>query len=402
MTSKLRYSHLVDRMSEDKSDAWEIHFQVLARQAMGEKVLALTIGDSDYASAPIAIEAAVAALRAGKTRYSNILGEPETKATLARWYETKSGLATSPDQVALTFGAQNAVFNSLLCLAGAGDEVLVPEPLYVTYPGVAAACGATLVQVPSPAEQNFHLDLDALEAAITARSRAILIASPSNPGGAVLSHAEWTRVGALAEKHNLWVIADEVYCGLVFEGRHVSAAEIPSLRGRCVIIGSLSKSHAMPGWRLGWIIAPPGSDLPAALFKLMLANTSGQAAFLQAGLVAALEEEPLALPGMVESYRTRRDRLAATLANAPGILCRKPEGGMFLLLDVRASGLTPKDFASRLLEEAGVGLLPADGFGPSTAGHLRVNLGVPDAVIDEAGQRILDFTRKLALHQAAT
>ena len=117
MTSKLRYSHLVDRMSEDKSDAWEIHFQVLARQAMGEKVLALTIGDSDYASAPIAIEAAVAALRAGKTRYSNILGEPETKATLARWYEAKSGLATSPDQVALTFGAQNAAFNSLLCLA---------------------------------------------------------------------------------------------------------------------------------------------------------------------------------------------------------------------------------------------------------------------------------------------
>jgi arginine:pyruvate transaminase len=251
-----------------------------------------------------------------------------------------------------------------------------------------------MVMVPLPAERGFHPDLDSIAGAITPRTRVMWINSPHNPTGAVLTSEEVAGIAALCRHHDLWLVSDEVYEDLAFARPHLSPWSLPSMAERTIVVSSLSKSHAMPGFRLGWVIGPPA--LGRHLFWLLLSMTYGNPPFIQEGGMAAFAGELPEVAGLREDYRRRAALMAGILAAAPNCRAIPPEGGMFVLLDIRRTEMAAQEFARRLLESEDVAVLPCDAFGPSAAGHLRISLTEPDARLSEAGRRIVRFAQSLS------
>jgi arginine:pyruvate transaminase len=291
-------------------------------------------------------------------------------------------------------GAQCALYAAAVCVLDQGDEIIVPEPAYVTYEAVVGASGARMVFVPLKPERGFQIDPDSIERAVTPRTRALLLNSPNNPTGAVINRANWERIAAICIRHDLWLLSDEVYAGLTYESQHVSPAGLPGMAERTVTINSLSKSHAMTGWRLGWSISPPA--LAEHLGNLALCMLYGSPPFIQDAALQAFTAEPPEVRAMKEGYRRRRDLVCGRLGNVKGLRCHRPEGGMFAMVDVRGTGLGAYDFASGLLDAEGVSVLPGDAFGPSAAGHVRISLGNADEELARACDRIERYAAKLA------
>jgi arginine:pyruvate transaminase len=232
-----------------------------------------------------------------------------------------------------------------------------------------------------------------MERAITPRTRVIWINSPHNPTGAVMTPQEIEAVAALCRRHDLWLLSDEVYEDLAFARPHLSPRALPGMAERTVVVSSLSKSHAIPGFRFGWIVGPP--ELGRHLFNLLLCMLYGGPPFIQEGVLVALRQELPEVAAMREDYRRRAALMSRILGEAPRCRVTPPEGGMFVLLDVRGTGLSSTEFAGRLLEEESVAILPADGFGPSAVGQLRISLTAPGARLEEAAGRIVRFARRL-------
>ena len=280
------------------------------------------------------------------------------------------------------------------CLAGPGDELIVPEPIYNTYETVIGASGARLVTVPLRAERGFHPEVDAIAGAVTPRTRVIWINSPHNPTGVVFTAEEVAGIAELCRRRDLWLLSDEVYDDLAFARPHISPWSLPGMAERTVVVSSLSKSHAMPGFRFGWIIGPP--VLSRHLFELLVAMIYGSPAFIQDGVMPALKNDLPEVAALREAYRSRAGMLSHILAEAPNCRVTPPEGGMFVLLDTRATGLASEAFAHDLLMRENVAVLPCDSFGPSAAGHMRISLTAPDPRLAEAGRRIVRFARSIA------
>ncbi|HKO09111.1 MAG TPA: pyridoxal phosphate-dependent aminotransferase [Alphaproteobacteria bacterium] len=390
----MRFSPFVDRIAGKGAAAWSIHFDALRQRKAGREVFLLTIGEPDQAPPQAIIAATIEALNRHHTGYAPILGYPALRAAIAARFAQRTGRACASENVAIVPGTQGGLFCALRCLAGPGDEVIVPEPMYATYEAVGGASGAALVNIPLRPERGFHPDLEAFAQAITPRTRVIWINSPHNPTGAVLDRAEIEAIAELCRRHDLWLLSDEVYEDLAFARPHVSPWSLPGMAERTVVVSSLSKSHAIPGFRLGWIIGPEA--LSHHLFNLLLCALYGGPPFIQDGALVALTQELPEVAAMREDYRRRGVRLSAILAEAPKCRVTPPEGGMFVLLDVRSTGLASGEFVRRLLEEEGVAVLPCDGFGPSGVGQLRVSLTLEDVRLEEAGQRIVRFAERLA------
>src|SRR6185437_14562819 len=390
----MRFSPLVDRVAGKGAGAWEIHFAAERQRAAGRDIIFLTVGDPDQAPPAPVIEATVAALRRHRTGYAPILGYPEVRGAVAARFARRTGKPCAADNVVIVPGTQAGLYCALQCLAGPGDEVIVPEPMYATYEAVGGASGARLVNIPLRPENGFHPDLDALARAVTPRTRMIWINSPHNPTGAVLDRAEIAAIAALCRQHDLWLLSDEVYEDLAFARAHVSPWSLPGMEERTVVVSSLSKSHAIPGFRMGWMIGP--TSLTPHLFNRLLCTLYGGPPFIQDGGLVALTSDLPEVAALHEDYRRRAALMSGILAAAPNCRVAAPEGGMFVLLDIRASGLGSEEFAERLLEREGVAVLPADGFGPSAAGHLRISLTVGDDRLKEAGERIVRLARQLA------
>ena len=382
----MRYSLLVSRIVGDGASAWDLHYQALARRSRGEDVIVLSAGDPDF-DTPVAItEAAVASLRAGRTHYSRVAGEPELREVIAARHARSTGQITHPEQVVVVAGAQCGLFATLLCLLEAGDEVIVLDPVYVTYEATAGACGARLVRVPTSPERGFYPDPADIAAAVTRRTRAILLNTPQNPTGAVLQRSIIEAVAAICRQHDLWLISDEVYADLVFDGEHVSPASLPAIQDRVVVISSLSKSHAMTGWRVGWVIAP--RELASHLSNLALAMLYGCSSFIQDAAVTALTGDFPEVASMRQVYRERRDAVVQRLGAAPRIRCRAPRSGVFVMVDVRETGMGAREFAARLLHDYDVSVLAGEAFGPAAAGHIRLSLTMPQKNLLEGCDRI--------------
>jgi arginine:pyruvate transaminase len=390
----MRFAPLVERVAGKGAGAWEIHHAAMRRRAAGRDVIVLTVGDPDQPPPTPVIEATVDSLRRHRTGYAPIIGLPEVRNAIAARFQRRSGATCSADNVVVVPGAQAGLFCALQCLAGQGDEVIVPEPMYATYEAVAGAAGARIVNVPLLPARGFHPDLAALACAITPRTRVIWINSPHNPTGAVLGRAEVEEIAKLARKHDLWLLSDEVYEDLAFARPHTSPWSLPDMAERTVVVSSLSKSHAVPGFRLGWVIGP--TALTRHLFNLILCMLYGGPAFIQDGALVALSHELDEVAALHEDYRRRSALLSELLTEAPNCRVTPPEGGMFVLLDVRATGLGSEEFARLLLEREDVAVLPCDGFGPGAVGHLRISLTADDARLSEAGARIVRFARQLA------
>ena len=391
----MRFSNLVERVAGEGADAWEIFYRARELERQGKPVINLCIGDPDFNAPDVAKQAAIAALNANDTHYPDIPGRPELRAAIAGMFQAQSGVPTTAANVIFMAGAQNALYAVCQCLFQAGDEVIVPEPAYVTYDATIQSSGATVVKVPQPARLGFHIDLGALERAVTPRTRGIMFATPNNPTGAVVTRDEAEAIAALAIKHDLWVVSDEVYGALTFERPHLSIASLPGMAERTATVSSLAKSHAMPGFRAGWAIGPKA--LIDHINTLSLCMLYGLPGFIQEAALAAIKHGHADVARMKAAYLVRRDRLLDDLGRIQTLRVAKPEGGMFVLVNVEATGLSATDFGWRLLREEGVALLPANAFGPSAKGHLRICFGLGDEALTEAAKRIAAFCHRLAL-----
>lgn len=394
----MRYAPLVEGLDGEGARAWDIHTAALEQARRDDGVIVLSVGDPDFPTPAPIVERAVDSLRRGRTRYTSIQGEPALREAIAAHHARLTGHAAPADSIVVTAGAQNGLFATALCLLSAGDEVIVPSPMYVTYEAVFAAAGARMVTVPLRAENGFHPDVEDIAAAATSRTRAIFMNSPHNPTGAVLTRDAWTAIGEICRRHDLWLISDEVYAGLTFDQPHISPCALPGLAERSVIVSSLSKSHAMTGWRLGWVVAP--GALAKHLTNLLLCMLYGLPGFIQDAGIAALARESAELEAMRAAYRRRRDIVCARLNGIPGLSCVRPEGAMFVMADIRDTGLSAQDFAWGLLDRHKVSVLPGEAFGPEAAGHVRISLCQPEARLEEACARIADYVAGLPAEAA--
>ena len=382
----MRFSALTQLITGDGAAAWDIHDRALAMREEGREVLLLSVGDPDFDTPPAIVEAAVASLRAGDTHYSDTRGLHSLRASIARRHQQRCDQPVGAEHVTVLPGAQCAVYAVAQCLLDPGDEVIVAEPMYVTYEAVFGACGAKVVPVAVTPENGFRVQPNDVARLITPRTRAMLLNSPNNPSGASLALPTWQALAHLCIDHDLWLISDEVYSDLLYEGQHISPAGLPGMAERTVTINSLSKSHAMTGWRIGWAIGP--EPLAEHLSNLSLCMLFGLPDFVQRAAQVALDQDLPEVARMREEYFQRRELVCMALENCPGLKPVRPDGGMFVMVDVRGTGLGAQAFAERLLDGYGVSVLAGEAFGPSAAGHIRIGLVVDQVKLAEACRRI--------------
>jgi arginine:pyruvate transaminase len=382
----MHFSQLTRRIAGEGTAAWEIHIQALQRRARGEEVTILSVGDPDFDTPAPIIDAAIAGLRDGHTHYPDMRGKLELREAIAAYHRGQGVDSVGPEHVIVLHGAQCGLYAVAQCLLDPGDEVIIPEPTYVTYEAAVRSTDARIVRVPLNPDDDFRLRLERLEAAITPRTRVIMLNSPHNPTGQLIDRATWEGIAALCQAHDLWLVSDEVYAELVFDGEHLCPAALPGMAERTVVINSLSKSHAMTGWRLGWVMAP--APLVDHLFNLSLCMLYGCPSFLQDAAVEALAHPPAELAEMKATYRARRDAVCDALADSELLRVVRPPSGMFLMVDVRRTGLSAKAFSQALLDGYDVSVLSAEAFGPSGAGFVRLSLTVEEAQLREACRRL--------------
>jgi len=381
----MNFSQLVERIGGDGATAWLTHYEAVAALERGEDVIILSVGDPELATPAPVIERAIDQLRAGDTHYVAAAGRLALRQAIARAHTARCGQQVEADNVVYLAGAQNALFVASLCLAGPGDEVVTFEPLYPTYPATIEVSGARLVR--APASGDWRPDLPALRALITPRTRMILWASPSNPSGVVLNEVELAVIGELARRHDLWLVADEVYAGLAPGGRVPSlAARLPD---RVVTLGSLSKSHAMTGWRAGWLVGPRELALHAE--RLAMCMLFGLPGFVQEAAITALAHADEAEARIRAYCSARQQRFAAGLRDVASLRLLPPEAGMFVLIDVSATGLTGAQFARALYDAQRLSVMDGAAFGQAAAGCVRVCFAADEATLDAACARLRRF-----------
>ncbi|WP_010220546.1 pyridoxal phosphate-dependent aminotransferase [Pseudomonas donghuensis] len=382
----MRFSDLTQRIAGDGAAAWDIHYRALELLDKGEDVLLLSVGDPDFDTPAPIVQAAIDSLHNGHTHYADVRGKLALRQAIARRHQQRSGQPTGADQVTVLAGAQCALFCVAQCVLNPGDEVIVAEPMYVTYEAVFGACGATVIPVPVRPEHGFRVQAEDVAARITSKTRALALNSPHNPSGASLPRSTWEALAELCIAHDLWMICDEVYSELLYDGEHISPGSLPGMAERTATLNSLSKSHAMTGWRVGWVVGSPA--LATHLENLALCMLYGSPDFIQDAAVVALEQQLPELAAMREAYRQRRDLVCECLADCPGLRALKPDGGMFVMVDIRETGLSAQAFSNRLLDHHGVSVLAGEAFGPSAAGHIRLGLVLGAEPLREACQRI--------------
>jgi len=389
----MRFSSLTDRIKGGAADAWDQHY--LAKQAgeRGEDVIILSVGDPDFDTPQPVIDRALQAMQEGDTHYTSIQGHRELREAIAARHRASSGQAIDADNVITTSGAQNALFACAMCMLDQGDEAIVLQPMYVTYEATVQAPGATLVPVVLDADNGFRLDREALLGAISERSRAIFFASPSNPTGVALNREEIELIAEVAKRHDLWVVSDEVYSDFMYTGEFHHISSLPDMSERVVTLGSLSKTHAMTGWRVGWAIAPP--ELIANMDKLALCMLYGLPGFIQQAGAHALQHCEADLARMRTIYRQRRDVLYNAFSAMPGLEPLMPDAGMFMMVNVVGTGLSTAEFVSELYRNTGVSVLDATAFGASAEGYVRVSCTVNDDDLRRACERIRSFVETL-------
>lgn len=388
-----RFSTRVERLTEDPaSRAWALHGRAVALQISGRPVRLLSVGDPDFDTPASIIDAAVRSLRAGRTHYPAIAGDSALRQAIAAHHRAESGVDCDPGQVQVFAGGQNALFMLMQALAGDGDEVLIADPYYATYPGVIAACGARMRAVDT-STSDWHLTAKQIEAALSPATRVVLLNSPSNPCGVVTPAEEVERIVALCQREGLWLVADEVYGELLFAGRFHSAWKYSARHDRLVVIGSASKRFAMTGWRLGWCAAP--SDLIVRLKALATAGLFGTPPFLQDALAGALVTPPAEAESMRVEYAARAAEVLSALADQPGLRPIRPAAGMFVAIQLEGLGVDGSAFAERLLDEEAVALMPGIAFGDSLKGGLRLSLVASRTELGEACAAIIRLARRL-------
>lgn len=357
-----------------------------------DDVISLGIGEPDFVTPEHIIDKGIASLRAGQTRYTSNSGTQELREGIAAYIERLYGLHYNPDnQILVTVGVSEGFWLALKTVTNPGDEVLVPEPCFVSNAAAVHMAGAVPVPVKTLVEDNFQVTGAMLEAAITPRTKAILINYPNNPTGAVLSQERMLEIAAIAEKHDLVVISDEIYERLIYGIQYKSFASLPGMYNRAIVLSGVSKSFAMTGWRIGYAVSTP--EIMAGIRKLhqyliMSAPTMGQVAAL-----AALQDGEDDVESMRQQYDTRRKTIVGGF-NELGLMCFEPRGAFYAFPSVAASGMSDEQFCETLLQEEKVAMIPGNAFGESGRGFVRASYATSLENIEEALERIGRFMRR--------
>lgn len=386
----MKFAPFVGSLGGEGAEAWAILTESRAAQERGEDVIILSIGDPDFETPTFVVNAAIEALRAGDTHYTELEGRSSLRSAIAEKMSHTSGVEIGPDRVTVLAGAQNAFYSTCRCLFGQGDEVLVLDPAYVTYEAGIASTGATQVRVRQPAHSGFRPDIDELAASVTPATRGIVFSNPSNPTGVTLNSYELDAIANIAIQNDLWVLVDEVYGDLVFDGVYRSIVGLPGMLERTVTVSSVSKSYAMTGWRCGWAVGPPA--LMEHLRRMTLITLYCLPGFVMEAANVAIREGSEDVARARETYRRRRDLVLEILAEARNLPTLVPEAGMFLMADVRAHNDDANVFAWNLYRSTGVSVLDAGAFGSAARGWIRISYGIDETRLAEACRRIVQFT----------
>lgn len=391
------HSYPVSRFAEIVSgpgaDAWEIHRRANQKINNGEDVVLLTIGEDVSDTTPDEIvEQAVASLRAGRHHYPSVQGLIELREAIARRHTKQTGRVVEADNVVVFAGAQNALFANALCLLQAGDRVVVIEPYYSTYPATFSSMGSEFIAVPADASRDLLPDIDRLRAAMTDSTRLLVVNSPNNPTGAVYSKECLQALWQICRDHDCWLLSDEVYADFVYEDEHCSMAELADINENMIVVSSLSKSHRMAGWRIGWAIAP--KFLTKNLSDLNLAMNYGLPPFVQDAATHAIEHCDHVPRLMAADYAGRAQRVLSQISAIRGVRVLTPRAGMFVMLDVAGLSQTGHEFAGRLLEDFGVAVLPCGSFGSGLDSYLRMSLCADNQALDRACKALVDLAAR--------
>jgi aspartate/methionine/tyrosine aminotransferase len=384
---------LASRMSSIGTEtAFEAAARARALEATGRSVIHLEIGEPDFDTPDNVREAAKRALDEGLTHYPPFAGLPALRAAIAEDVAERRRIEVDPANVFVTVGGKGVMVYAILALVDPGDEVIVPDPGYPIYESLTRFVGGDPVPIPIRMERDFRLDVDELESLISSKTKVIVINSPANPTGGVLTRADVERIAELAVQHDLVVLSDEIYSRILYDGaEHVSIAALPGMADRTILLDGFSKTYAMTGWRLGYAVVP--SWLAQAYGTLIINTISGAAAFAQAGAVEALVGTQRPVQAMVAEFRARRDLVVDGLNEIPGIECRRPQGAFYVFPSIAGTGLDGATLADRLLHEAGVCVLAGTSFGHEGKQHIRISYANSRENLTEALRRIDAFVR---------
>jgi aspartate/methionine/tyrosine aminotransferase len=374
--------------------AFEVSARARALEAEGRSIIHLQIGEPDFDTPAHVREAAKQALDDGATHYAPFPGIPALREAIAADVTARKGFAAKPSQVFVTVGGKGVMLYAILGLVDPGDEVIVPDPGYPIYESLTRFVGAVPIPIPIRMEHDFRLDVDELATLITPRTRVLFINSPANPTGGVLTRSDLERLAALAIEHDRWVVADEIYGRILYDGEeHVSIASLPGMAERTIVLDGFSKTFAMTGWRLGYAVVPP--SLIETYGQLVINTISCAPTFVQEGAVQALEGPQDDVEAMVVEFKARRDLVVAGLNDIPGIRCATPLGAFYAFPSIAGTGLTGQQLADRLLQEAGVCVLAGTAFGGVGTEHIRISYANSRANLTEALDRIAALTARL-------
>ncbi|HKT12543.1 MAG TPA: pyridoxal phosphate-dependent aminotransferase [Terriglobia bacterium] len=393
MSTEMRELRLAGSMSRlGNEGAFDVLVRARALEAQGKEVVHLEIGEPDFPTAPNIVAAAKSALDQGWTHYGPPAGFPELRQAVAEDTGRRRGISVDPSEVVITPGAKPIMFYSILALVEPGDEVLYPDPGFPIYSSMINFVQATPVAYSMPEERGFDIDVKEVLGKISNRTRLMILNSPNNPTGGMISRAETeTLVDALKDR-DIMVLSDEIYSRLIYGGDHVSPASFPELRDRVIILDGFSKTYAMTGWRLGYGVMRP--ELARQIALLMTNSNSCTASFTQMAGVEALRGDQSSVDAMLERFRERREVIVDGLNRIPGFHCRMPQGAFYAFPNINETGRSSTELAEALLNEAGVACLSGTAFGRRGEGYLRFSFANSIDNIRKALDRIDGWVRK--------
>ncbi|MFQ5854068.1 MAG: pyridoxal phosphate-dependent aminotransferase [Anaerolineae bacterium] len=351
----------------------ETAFEVLAKakalEAQGREIIHLEIGEPDFDTPGHIIRAAIEALQSGHTHYVPAAGIPQLREAIAAHVSASRNVAARPEHVVVTPGAKPIMFFTILAMCEPGDEVIYPNPGFPIYESMINFVGATPVPVPLREEREFRFDQDEFRSLVTDRTKLIILNSPQNPTGGMLNRQDLEVVAEMAETYDAWILSDEVYSQILYEGEHSSIVSLPGMQERTILLDGFSKTYAMTGWRLGYGVMP--TPLAEQITTLMVNSNSCTAAFTQVAGVAALKGPTNEVEAMVAAFRERRDVIVNGLNAIPGIRCLRPQGAFYVFPNIEGTGMSSRRLEGFLLEDAGVAVLSGTSFGRYGDGYLR-------------------------------
>ena len=382
----------IDAIRDKGSDVWDIHYKSRAMAEAGDPVLRLTVGEHDTRTDASILDAMAASAAAGNTGYTLGPGKQALREAVAARVQARTGVATSYRNVIITPGGQAALFAAHMAVCNDGDRALFCDPFYATYPGTIRAVGAVAVAVPTRAQDAFMPKAEVL-ARHAPGARSLLINSPNNPTGVVYDRATMEGIAGVVQDHGLWLISDEVYDTQIWDGAHLSPRSLPGMADRTIVVGSMSKSHAMTGFRVGWMVAPEA--VVDAVTLLATNTTYGLPGFIQDAALYALNKGEAFEQAVAAPFLHRRAIAARVLAGQNAVGMTPSSGAMYLMLDIRSTGLSGDAFAARLLDAERIAVMPGESFGLAAAGHVRVAMTIADDAFEEALVRLVGFAGRV-------